>query len=139
MQSKPAFISLGRDRDSAHWSAHRGHEDTVLLGSDDVLSRRTNLNLHSMPKLQNNIERALVACSLWLYIGFIGASAVAVGLLQLFDGEAKWPFALTLAFSGGLLGAASWRRGLTVLERADRDQSSLPVHSPPSSHRVEAV
>jgi len=85
-----------------------------------------------MPKLQDNIERALVACSLWLHIGFIGASALAAGLLQLFDGEARWPFALALAFSGGVLPAASWRRGLIVLERADGDQSSLPMRCPPS-------
>ena len=75
---------------------------------------------------------SLVACSLWLHIGFIGASALAAGLLQLFDGEAKWSFALALAFSGAVLAAASWRRGLIVLERADRDQTSLPMHSPPS-------
>ena len=76
-----------------------------------------------MPEPQDDdIERALVACSLWLRIGFIGASAFAAGLLQLFDGEARWPFALAVAFSGGVLAAASWRRGLAVLERADRDQ-----------------
>ena len=49
-----------------------------------------------MSKLQKNIERVLVACSLWLHIGFIGASAVAVGLLQLFDGEARWSSELAL-------------------------------------------
>lgn len=83
-----------------------------------------------MPKLQKNIERVLVACSLWLHIGFIGASAVAVGLLQLFDGEARWPSALALTSSGGVLGQRVGARDLTALERADRDQSSLPMHSP---------
>ena len=85
-----------------------------------------------MQSKQDNIERELVACSLWLHIGFIGAAALAVGLLQLFDGETRWPFALALAFSGSVLATASWRRALTVLERADRDQSSLPMHSPTS-------
>jgi hypothetical protein len=131
MQSKLAFIFFGRDRNGAYWRAYWRHEDTVLLGSDDV-GHRPNLNLHSKPKLQNNIERAHVACSLWLHIGFIGASALAAGLLQVFDGEARWPFALALTFSGGVLAATSWRRGLTVLERGDRDQSSLPIHNPPS-------
>ena len=114
MQSKPAFISLGRDWDGAYRRAHLGHEDTTS-------------------KLQDKSQRALVACSLWLHIGFIGAAALAVGVLQLFAGEARWPFALALAFSGGVLAAASWRRGLTVLERADRDQPSLSRHSPPWS------
>jgi hypothetical protein len=73
-----------------------------------------------MPKLQTKTERALVACSLWLHIGFIGAAAMAVGLLQLFDGEATRLSALALAFSGGVLAAASWSRGRTVLEHAER-------------------
>jgi hypothetical protein len=132
MQSKLAFILLSLDRVGAYWRARRRQQDTVLLSSDDVLGRRPNPNLHSMPELQDNIERVLVACSLWLHIGLIGASAIAVGLLQLFDGEARWPFALALAISGGVLAAVSWRSGLTVLERADRVQSSLPMYSPSS-------
>ena len=73
-----------------------------------------------MPKLQNNTERALVACSLWLHLGFIGAAAVAGGLLLLFGTEATSLSALALVFSGGVLMAASWRRARTVLEHAGR-------------------
>jgi membrane protein implicated in regulation of membrane protease activity len=87
-----------------------------------------NSKLHSMPDIQNTTERALIACSLWLHIGFIGATALAVGLLQLFDGEAKWSSALALALSGGVLAAASWRRARTVLEHAER---SLAVSAHP--------
>jgi hypothetical protein len=72
-----------------------------------------------MPEFQNNIDRALFACRLWLHIGFIGAAAIAAGILQLFDGEGKWLWALALALLGGVLAAASWRRALTVLEHAE--------------------
>ena len=58
--------------------------------------------------------RRLVACSLWLHLGLIGANTLAVGLLQWFDGDGSR--ALGLAFFGGMLAAASWRRGLEVLE-----------------------
>ena len=71
------------------------------------------------PELQSNTERALVACRLWTHIGFIGATVLAAGLLQLFNGEGKWFWALALALLGGVLAAMSWRRALTILEHAD--------------------
>ena len=85
-----------------------------------------------MPRRQNNTERALIACSLWLHIGFIGAAALAVGLLQLFDGEAKWS-SLALALSGGVLAAPSWRRARTVLEHAERSLA-VSVHPWKDTH-----
>jgi len=81
-----------------------------------------------MPDRQTNTERALIACSLWLHIGFIGATA-----LQLFDGEAKWSSALALALSGGVLAAASWRRARTVLEHAERSLA-VSVHPWKDTH-----
>jgi hypothetical protein len=89
-----------------------------------------------MPKLQNMTERALIACSLWLHIGFIGAAAMAVGLLQLFDGEATRLSALALAFSGGALAAASWGRGRTVLEHAERASAVTTNASGESASRA---
>ena len=85
-----------------------------------------------MPQLQNNIERALIVCSLWLHIGFIGAAALAVGLLQLFDGEPERLSLLALVFSGGVLAAASWRRARTVLEHAERT-SAVATGAPSES------
>lgn len=73
-----------------------------------------------MPESQNNTDRALVASSLWLHVGFIGACALAAGLIQLFDGETTWLSALSLGFCGGALAAAGWRRGRSILERAER-------------------
>jgi hypothetical protein len=85
-----------------------------------------------MPEFQNNTDRALFACRLWLHIGFIGAVALAAGLLQLFDGEGKWLWALALALSGGALAAASWRRALTVLEHAEW-ASTVATNAPSES------
>jgi hypothetical protein len=87
----------------------------------------TLIEVPLMPKSQNNTERALLACSLWLHVGFIGATTVAVGLLQLFDGTPKW-LALALVFSGAGLGAASWCRARSVVEHADR-ASTVALHN----------
>ena len=60
-------------------------------------------------------ERALVASGAWLYVGLVGATAVAAALLQLLD-EGGWLSALALAVSGCMLAAASWSRARTVLD-----------------------
>jgi hypothetical protein len=73
-----------------------------------------------MTRLQNETGRALVVSSLWLHGGFIGAAALVVGLLQLFDGESRGLWAPWLALFGGALAAACWRRGWTILDSADR-------------------
>ena len=78
----------------------------------------------SLAELQRDADRPLVACSLWLHVGFIGVAALAVGLLQLFDGEATWLSALALAISGAALAAASWRQARTVLADAGRASAS---------------
>jgi hypothetical protein len=73
-----------------------------------------------MPESQSNVERVLVTCSLWMLIGFVGATAVAAGVLQLFDGEANWLSALALIVCGGILTATSWHRGRIVLDDAEQ-------------------
>ena len=62
---------------------------------------------------------ALVACGLWLQVGLIGAMALAVGLLQWF-GDPRLPWSPVVAFCGGAVALASWRRGFAVLEQAER-------------------
>ena len=74
------------------------------------------VNTHTTPELRKKAGRALVECGLWLCIGFIGASGLAAGLLQLFDGEVKPLSALALAGGGSVLAAVSWWRGRTVLD-----------------------
>ena len=65
-----------------------------------------------------NTQRALVACGAWLTVGFIGASVLAAGLLQLVDGDREWLSAPALAVSGGTLAIAGWCRSQSVLEQA---------------------
>lgn len=79
-----------------------------------------------MAELHKYSDRALMACSLWLHMGFIGLAAAAGGLLLWFDGGSKWPSALALALFGGVLAVASWRRGLMVLHRAKRTLAVVP-------------
>ena len=77
------------------------------------------VNTQPIRDLSKRARRALVESGLWLRIGFIGASGVAAGLIQLFDGEVKPLSALALAVGGGVLAAVSWWRARTVLENAD--------------------
>ena len=70
-------------------------------------------------------ERAQVACAMWLHTGFIGASAFAGGLVELFVGDTTWTSALTLSLLGGVLAIASWRRSRSVLERAGRQLAGV--------------
>jgi hypothetical protein len=90
-----------------------------------------------MTESKNSTESALVVCGLWLHSGFIGAVALAAGLLELCGGEASL-WALGVAFFGGALAVASWRHARTVLEHAYPKQtrpgaitmmSSIPLQS----------
>lgn len=71
-----------------------------------------------MPGFPNRAEHKLAACGLCLHVGFVGAGATAVGLLQLFDGEPNLR-AVSLAIAGCLLATAGWRHARTVLEDAE--------------------
>jgi hypothetical protein len=106
------------------------------------------MNPDSTPERRTDIDRAVVACSLWLHTGFIGAVAVAAGLIEMFDAGASGLSALALIVSGGVLAAASWRRGRTVLEDAERAKTAakgassgvirhLPSRGPNLGHRAE--
>ena len=77
------------------------------------------VTLYQMPELHGPTGRALVACGFWMRVGFIGASAVAVGVIQLFGNETKPLTALALALGGAVLAAFSWRRAHTALGAAD--------------------
>lgn len=62
----------------------------------------------------------LAVCGLWLVVGFIGASTLAAGLRQWFDGELAWQAALAWVLFGATLATAGWRRSRSVLEQAKR-------------------
>ncbi len=70
------------------------------------------------PESPKSAGPALVACGLWLHVGLIGAIALATGLLQSLD-DPRLPWAPAVALFGGILAAASWRRGFAVLEEAE--------------------
>ena len=76
------------------------------------------IDAHPAPQLRKRSERAILAYSLWLRIGFIGACGVAAGLLQLFDSDMKPSSALD-ALGGGALATISWWRGRTALDIVD--------------------
>jgi hypothetical protein len=87
------------------------------------LHRRLNywnqgITVDETPEAQNDSGLALVACGLWLHIGLIGAIALAAGLLQWFQ-DPRLPWSPVVALCGGVLAAASWRRGFAVLEQAE--------------------
>jgi hypothetical protein len=67
-----------------------------------------------MPESPNNSSRALAASSLWLHVGLIGATALAAGLLQWFDGDPRLPWSPLVALFGGVLAAVSWRCDRTI-------------------------
>lgn len=77
------------------------------------------INTHPTSQSRKKAQRALVACGLWLRLGFIGACGLGAGLHQLLDGEVKPLSALALAVGGGALAAISWWRGRTVLDAVD--------------------
>ena len=78
--------------------------------------------MSSHPESLGNVDRALFVSSLWLRVGFIGASAIATGLLGLMDVESSSLSAFVLVLSGSVLAIVGWHRGrkmLDVIERAD--------------------
>lgn len=93
-----------------------------------------------MAESRCSTQRALTACSVWLTVGFIGASALAAGLVQLFNGELEWLSALALALSGGMLATVGWRRSRSVLQHAERvSPVATSARSDPASHALQAL
>jgi hypothetical protein len=86
-----------------------------------------------MPEMHNDDKRALLACSIWLRVGFVGASVAAVGLLQLFDLRPSWPSGLALLLCGAVVAAASWRRARRLLVQTEHHDPVPGVRSGPAS------
>jgi hypothetical protein len=82
-------------------------------------------NASSTPASRPPIGRGPIVCGVWLRVAFIGASAFAVGLTQLFGGEVKIVPALALMVVSGLLTAFSVRRARGALDVADDAASTL--------------
>ena len=82
-------------------------------------------NMYQRPELHGKTGRALVVCGLWMRLGFVGATAVAVGVIQLFGSEASPLSAFALAAGGAALAALSWRRAHAALGEADEPAASI--------------
>lgn len=62
---------------------------------------------------------ALLTCAIYLRVGFVGASMVAIGLLSLIGGDGKPLTALVVALTGGALAALGWHCARRALDRID--------------------
>jgi hypothetical protein len=83
--------------------------------------------LYHLPELSGKTGRALVACGLWMRLGFIGGCAVAVGMIQLFRDDASPLSSLALAVGGAAVAAFSWRRAHAALGVADGPITPTPA------------
>jgi len=95
---------------------------------------------HDLPmrfpvELRSEAGRALVASSLWLRVGFVGACTLAVAVMLLWSGQAKPMFALASALAGGLLVIFAWRRAWTILDRADASAAGAAAEPSAAGHR----
>jgi hypothetical protein len=93
------------------------------------------VNSQPIRDLSSSARRALVESGLWLRIGFIGASGLAAGIIQLLGNEVKPIPALALAVGGGVLATLSWRRAGAILDSADEPTALVA----PSSARDHAL
>jgi hypothetical protein len=79
-----------------------------------------------MSEMKSSSERALIACGMWLHIGLIGAAALAIGAIRLFEGEASLLSGLPMVVFGGMLAVAGWRRALAILKQAEPASAVAP-------------
>ena len=76
-------------------------------------------NIYPGPELRGKTPWPLVASSLWMRLGLVGAIGAVVALIELYKGEADVLAALAWIFGGAWLAAASWRRAKVLLDRLD--------------------
>ncbi|MET0919095.1 MAG: hypothetical protein ABWY07_11815 [Burkholderiales bacterium] len=96
------------------------------------------MNVYQMPELYGSTRRSLLACGLWLRLGFVGASAAAVGIIQLFGDEASPLSALALAAAGAALAVVGWRRAHAALSK-DADVPATTAAAPSESGGVHTA
>jgi len=86
---------------------------------------------------QSGARGALLACGFWMRAAFVGASAVAVALVQLFEGEWSVPRVLLCAGAGVAVAYLSWRRAQAALDAMDEidGAATMPGATPAAAHR----
>ena len=67
------------------------------------------------PPSSAKARRALLACGLWVRAAFVGASATAIAMIQLFQGEWSAMFAISTIVAGVALTVFSYRRSQAAL------------------------
>jgi hypothetical protein len=92
------------------------------------------LTLYGAPKPDAATRRALTVCGLWMRVGFVGASATAVGVIQLFDRDWSLLTALSTLTAGIALAAFGWRRAFAALNRQSTSPR-LPIAAPAAANR----
>jgi len=85
-------------------------------------------------RLEPGVRASLLACGLWMRAAFIGASAAAMGVIQLFEGEWSASVALTVAAAGVGVTFLSWRRAQAALGGAD-EPARVTGATPAAAHR----
>jgi hypothetical protein len=73
--------------------------------------------------------RGLVACALWLHVGYVGAALSMTGVVQLATQPLHPVAALALMLCGCLLAVASVTRARVVLDRIDRARRLAPFRA----------
>ena len=87
---------------------------------------------------RNAAGPGVIAFGMWLRVGFIGASAVAVGLIQLFSGDAKPLSALGLAAGGLLLALFGWQRARKAIGVVDDANAPVDAGADPTTRVVSS-
>jgi hypothetical protein len=109
--------------------AHGNPNRTQVIDMNDPI-----LTLSGAPNPDAATRRALLVCGLWMRAGFIGASATAVGVIQLFDADWSILTALSTAATGIALAAFGWARAHAALS-SQAKLPELPVATPAAAHR----
>jgi hypothetical protein len=97
------------------------------------------VNIPTTPEMSRQSRGRLYASGIWLRVAFIGASGLAAGLIQLFDGSAKPLFALALAVGGGAFAAFSWWRAKVSLDNIESSEERADVRPPVSSRAIAGM
>jgi hypothetical protein len=92
------------------------------------------LTIHGATQFTAETRRSLLACGLWMRAAFVGASATAIGVIQLFEGEWSVLAALLTVAGGIALTLLSWRRVKGALSDED-EPATASGPTPAAAHR----
>jgi hypothetical protein len=81
--------------------------------------RANELHRNAVIDLRTETGRALARSGAWLIAAYVGASAVAIGVLHLIQNEGNPLPALLLVFAGGAWADVAWRSAYRAIDRVD--------------------